>query len=72
MGWVNIGSFQRRYSEEDILLLLSVFVNRVESGFDLEKILSKVKLKDIRQNDWFGFFKSVKVMRIKERLRSCF
>lgn len=48
MGWVNIGSFRRRYSEEDILLLLSVFVNRVESGFDLEKILSKVKLKDIR------------------------
>ena len=50
--------------------LCSIFWYNVQSQSNQEEISDKPKLRSILQNKWLGLFKSVKIMKDKERLRN--
>lgn len=62
---------ERIPGKEHIITSVVIPIENASPESNHRETLDKPQVSDIPQNDWFVAFKNVKVMKDKERLRSC-
>ena len=61
---------RNRMQREEHSFISVIFLSKTQE-FNHEETTDKPKLRDILQNNWLVVIRSVKIMKIKERLRNC-